>query len=161
MIWKLALDLFINVYDNENELDSLSLTLLQSARQATQTAYAPYSNFHVGAALLLEDGTIVKGSNQENAAYPSGLCAERTAIFAAGATFPNKKVSMIAVAAKRKGENFFLPANPCGACRQVISEYESKQQQPIKIIMEGGQGKIYICDSINVLLPLKFSSENL
>ena len=161
MAWKLALDLFINVYDTENELDNESLTLLQSARQATQTAYAPYSNFHVGAAILLEDGTVVKGSNQENAAYPSGLCAERTAIFAVGATYPNQKISMVAVAAKRKDDNFFLPANPCGACRQVLSEYENKQKQPIKVIMEGGDGKIYVCDSINVLLPLKFSSENL
>jgi cytidine deaminase len=161
MAWKLALDLFINVYDTENELDSISLALLQEARQATQTAYAPYSHFFVGAAVLLDDGTVVKGSNQENAAYPSGLCAERTAIFAAGATYPHRKVSMVAVTAKRSKEHFFISANPCGACRQVLSEYESKQNQPIKIIMEGGEGKIYVCDSVNVLLPFKFSNLNL
>ena len=161
MVWKLALDLFINVYDSESELDSISLSLLEEARKATETAYAPYSQFFVGAAVLLDDGTVVKGSNQENAAYPSGLCAERTAIFATGANYPQKKINMVAVTARRSNESLFIPANPCGACRQVLSEYENKQNQPIKIIMEGEGGKIYVCDSVNVLLPLKFSSLNL
>ncbi len=161
MAWKLSFEVFVNVYESENELEGSELHLLQAARQATQTAYAPYSNFQVGAAVLLEDGTVVKGSNQENAAYPSGLCAERTAIFAAGATYPSQKVMMVAVTAKRKEESLFVAANPCGACRQVLSEYENKQNQPIKIVMEAGNGKIYICDSVNMLLPMKFSSENL
>lgn len=158
---KLTLNTFFYVYDDENELDTNMLTLLISARQATENAYAPYSNFCVGAAILLENGIIIKGSNQENAAYPSGLCAERTAIFAAGANYPTQKILMVAVTAKRKNESFFLAANPCGACRQVLSEYENKQNQPIKVIMEAGNGKVYTCDSVNMLLPLKFSSENL
>lgn len=161
MAWKLAFDIFATVYDNESELDSVAFALLQSAREATQTAYAPYSNFLVGAAVLLEDGTIVRGSNQENAAYPSGLCAERTAIFAAGANYPNQKVIMVAVTAKRRGETAFVVANPCGSCRQVLAEYEEKQANPIQIIMEGGDGKVYTCHSINMLLPMKFSSLNL
>jgi cytidine deaminase len=158
---KLMLNTFFYVYDNENELDMEMLKLLISARQATENAYAPYSNFCVGAAILLENGVTVKGSNQENAAYPSGLCAERTAIFAAGANYPTQKILMVAVTAKRKNESFFLSANPCGACRQVLSEYENKQNQPIKVIMEAGNGKVYTCDSVNMLLPLKFSGENL
>jgi cytidine deaminase len=161
MPWKLALDIFFHVYESDSELDSSASQVLQSARQATQTAYAPYSHFHVGAAILLENGKIIQGSNQENAAYPSGLCAERTAIFATGAHYPDQKIVMIAVTAKRKDSPVFVPANPCGACRQVLSEYENKQKQPIKVIMEAENGKIYMCDSINMLLPLKFSSENL
>lgn len=161
MPWKLALNTFFYVYDSENELDIDTFKLLLSARQAAESAYAPYSNFFVGAAILLENGVIVKGSNQENAAYPSGLCAERTAIFAAGANYPTQKILMVAVTAKRKNESLFLAANPCGACRQVLSEYENKQNQPIKVIMEAGNGKVYTCDSVNMLLPLKFSSENL
>jgi cytidine deaminase len=161
MTWKLNFEVFVTVYDIDNELDSVALKLLQAARQAIQTAYAPYSNFQVGAAVLLDDGTIVKGSNQENAAYPSGLCAERTAIFAASATYPSQKVLMVAVSAQRKGVDSFVAANPCGACRQVLSEYENRQSQPIKIVMEAGEGKIYICDAVNMLLPMKFSNQNL
>ncbi len=161
MAWKLVFDVFVTVYENENELDKVAFSLLQSARKATQTAYAPYSNFQVGAAVLLEDGTIVRGSNQENAAYPSGLCAERTAIFAASANHPDQKVIMVAVTAQRKGESIFVAANPCGSCRQVLSEYEQKQEKPIQVIMEGDGGKIYVCNSINMLLPMKFSSLNL
>jgi cytidine deaminase len=161
MPWKLALNTFFYVYDNENELEADALNLLLSARQATENAYAPYSNFLVGAAVLLENGLIIKGSNQENAAYPSGLCAERTAIFTAGAHYPTQKILMLAVTAKRRNESVFLAANPCGACRQVLSEYENKQNQTFKVIMEAGNGKVYTCDSVSMLLPLKFSSENL
>lgn len=161
MASKLAFDIFVTVYEQESELDTATLSLLQAARQATQTAYAPYSNFHVGAAILLADGTVVRGSNQENAAYPSGLCAERTAIFAAGANYPNQQVMMVAVTAKRKEEHFFTSANPCGACRQVLAEYQSKQETPIRIVLEGGQGKVYICDSVDMLLPMKFTSLDL
>lgn len=161
MAWKLAFDIFVTVYENESELEETALSLLQVARQATQTAYAPYSNFYVGAAVLLDDGTVVKGSNQENAAYPSGLCAERTAIFAAGANHQHQKVKMIAVTAKRKEETFFITANPCGSCRQVLAEYQQKQGTPIQVIMEGGQGKVYVCNSIDMLLPMKFTSLDL
>ncbi|TAH19695.1 MAG: cytidine deaminase [Cytophagales bacterium] len=161
MAWKLAFDIFVTVHDEESELDKAALSLLQVARQATQTAYAPYSNFYVGAAILLDDGTVVRGNNQENAAYPSGLCAERTAIFAAGANYPSQKVIMVAVTARRKDEDFFIPANPCGACRQVLAEYQHKQASPIRVIMEGGQGKIYVCDSVDMLLPMKFTSLDL
>ena len=157
---KLDLKIFIEEY-SQNELSEADRNLLGQAQNACSTAYAPYSKFHVGAALLLESGTVVYGSNQENAAYPSGLCAERTAIFAAGANYPNQKIICIAIAACKASNSTFLPISPCGACRQVLLEYENRQNHPIRLLMEGRNTNIYVVSSVSNLLPLQFSKENL
>ncbi|TND02598.1 MAG: cdd [Bacteroidetes bacterium] len=117
-------------YATESELPELSRNLLAEARKAAEKAYAPYSEFHVGAALLLENGTVVTGNNQENAAYPSGLCAERVAVFAAGAQFPDIPAQAIAISCKTPHFSIDTPLSPCGACRQVLAEYESRHKQP-------------------------------
>ena len=155
------LQINITVFESENELSKEDLFLLNQARKATERAYSPYSNFSVGAAILLHNNEIVLGSNQENAAYPSGLCAERTAIFSASVQFPNEIIQTIAIAAKPEGKTDFIAISPCGSCRQVMSEYENKQKQPIRMIMEGENKSIYSISSIADLLPLKFSNKNL
>ena len=152
----------LEVYSQLDELVEADRQLLQEARQATQLAYAPYSRFCVGAALLLEDGTVVKGSNQENAAYPSGLCAERTAIFWAGANHPGKTIRSLAVTARHANQpEQFLSASSCGACRQAMLEYENRQGQPIRLIMQGDKQQIWVSPSIANLLPLQFNADNL
>lgn len=143
------------------ELGSEELALIEKARETCKNAYAPYSNFWVGAAILLENGEIITGTNQENAAYPSGLCAERTAIYWVGANYPNQKIKAIAVTAKKADTDNYLPVTPCGSCRQAVSEYENKQDEPIKIILEGKENRVYVIDSIGELLPLKFSEGSL
>jgi cytidine deaminase len=155
------LQIQITVFENENELSKDDLFLLNEARKATQRAYAPYSNFSVGAAIQLKNGEVVLGSNQENAAYPSGLCAERTAIFSASTQFPNEIIETIAIAAKPKEATDFITISPCGSCRQVLSEYENKQEKPIRMIMEGENKSIYVISSIADLLPLRFSKKSL
>jgi cytidine deaminase len=126
-----------------------------------KTAYAPYSEFHVGAAVLLENGEIIAGNNQENAAYPSGLCAERVALFYAGSQYPTIAIKTIAISVKSKNVIISEPLSPCGGCRQVIAEYENKFKKPIRIIMSGEKGQIYIANSIESLLPLMFSKKYL
>ncbi len=149
------------VYASLNELPVTDKELCLSAQNILKNAYAPYSNFFVGAAVLLEDGTIVTGTNQENAAYPSGLCAERVAIFYASSVHPNKKVVAVAVATKSNRPNSnTTPTPPCGACRQALSEYEVKNKQLIKILMLGENGEVYESQSVANLLPLMFSSES-
>ncbi len=129
--------------------------LIEEAKQATKNAYAHYSNFRVGAALLLENGEIITGNNQENAAYPSGLCAERTAVFFANANYPDQKVVAIAVAAYHNGKFTKDVITPCGACRQVLLEVENRYKTPMRILMYSDDG-IYVVDSIKDLLPLSF-----
>jgi cytidine deaminase len=150
-----------DVFDSLNNLNSEDQNLLTAAINAINNAYAPYSNFYVGAAVLLENGKIITGNNQENAAYPSGLCAERVAIFYASSQYPGIKIKSIAVSAKSKKYNINYPIAPCGSCRQAISEYEVKMDSPIRLIMSGESGEIYISPSISNLLPLMFSSKNL
>ena len=149
----------INVFNSLNELNTAEKELCISAKEILNNAYAPYSKFKVGAAVLLESGEIVTGTNQENIAYPSGTCAERTAIFYASTQYPNKKIKAIAVTAKSDATIFDLnkPVSPCGVCMQVIAEYEQKQNQSIKIFMIGNNDVIYQCQSINDLLPLMFN----
>jgi cytidine deaminase len=152
----------LEVYSQPDELVDADRQLLQEAQQATNSAYAPYSHFCVGAALLLEDGSVIRGSNQENAAYPSGLCAERTAIFWAGANHPGKTIRSIAVTARHANQpGHFLGASSCGACRQSMLEYENRQSQPIRLIMQGDNDQIWVSPSIANLLPLQFNAENL
>ena len=161
MASELNIHICIDVLESADELTQQEREAMELAQQAASDAYAPYSNFLVGAALVLEDGTMFKGSNQENAAYPSGLCAERTALFAMSAHHPNKKVKMIAVAARRRNEENFLSAMPCGACRQVMVEYEHKQQEAIPVLLHGPDGTYYRCRSVGDLLPFQFTKEHL
>ena len=155
---KRNIGLELSIYDSENELSQVYRELLDNSVMARKNAYAPYSNFQVGAAILLENGEIVIGNNQENASYPSGLCAERVAIFQAGALFPGISVLAIAISAASKNYVVDTPAGPCGNCRQSIAEYEQKQKTPITIIMRGEKGKIFKCNSIADLLPLAFNN---
>lgn len=138
-----------------DELEWDDRFLLNSAIEATDTAYAPYSNFHVGTALLLEDGTIVKGSNQENTAYPSGLCAERTALFSAAVSHPDKTVKTLAIIAKNP-ENKLVAALPCGACRQVMAEQQLRQGKKIRVICYFSDDRVLIFNDIESLLPFGF-----
>lgn len=144
------------IVKQENELTPRQLALLDEARRATYRSYAPYSHFSVGAAVQLEDGIIVAGSNQENAAYPSGLCAERTAVFFAGSQHPDIPIRRLCIAA-RDTEGHFLrrPISPCGACRQVLLEAEQRAGSDIEVLLYGTEG-IYIVRSIKDLLPLSF-----
>jgi cytidine deaminase len=140
--------------------DSLSAaerSLIDSACAATRSAYCPYSGFSVGAAVRLADGTVVCGSNQENVAFPSGLCAERTAIFAACAQHPESEVRAVAVAAFSDGEFTAKPISPCGACRQVLLEAEKRSSGDVRIYLFGSEG-VYIVGSARDLLPLAFDS---
>jgi cytidine deaminase len=151
----------IEVYESFEELSKEDKNLMTMAEKARDTAYAPYSNFQVGAAALLANGEIVIGSNQENASYPSGLCAERVAVFHAGAKYPEITIEKIAITANSHKKQVTTPAAPCGNCRQAMYEYENKQKQPIQVLLMGGIGNVYKCHSIKDILPLAFGSESL
>ncbi|HTF02577.1 MAG TPA: cytidine deaminase [Bacteroidia bacterium] len=151
----------IEEYASESELLPDDLALLVQSRAAGKQAYAPYSAFHVGAALRLANGIIVSGNNQENVAYPSGLCAERVAIFHAGAVYPDVAVTAIAVTCSSERFAVNRPLSPCGACRQVMAEYEKRHNTNIRIILAGESGAVYIVGSIRELLPLSFEADEL
>lgn len=151
----------ITIFDSKEELSEKVLFLFNEAEKARENAYAPYSNFRVGAAVLLDNGNIITGNNQENAAYPSGLCAERVAVYFAGSQFPNTKILQIAVTARSEKQLLNKPIAPCGSCRQAIAEYEIKQNQPIEIYFMGETGQIFKTESIKALLPLLFDSSSL
>jgi len=144
------------VFDDFNELSESDKALFFESIKARDNAYAPYSNFHVGAALLLENDKIVLGNNQENAAYPSGMCAERVAIWNASSQYPNIKIKKIFITAKSNTKIVKKPVSPCGACRQTIAEYEVKQNEPIEIFFTGEEGNIIKSNSLSDLLPLSF-----
>ena len=146
-------------YDSVSELPSDVQLLMEQAIEIRKKAYAPYSKFRVGTAILLDNGKIVLGSNQENAAYPSGLCAERVAIFSAGTLYPEAKIVTIAISATSDTNPTLTPIPPCGACRQSISEYEIKQEVPIEIYFMGESGSVYKSDSLKNLLPLMFDKK--
>lgn len=158
---KLQIVSSFEVYKTETDLSNEDRLLLMHARKSLESAYAPYSNFNVGAAILLENGEIVCGNNQENAAYPSGLCAERVAIFYAGAKYPGVKIKSIAVTCKAENQIINDPVSPCGACRQAIAEYETRYEHKIKMIMSGESGRVFIAESIDSLLPLMFNRKYL
>jgi cytidine deaminase len=140
-----------------DELTEAERNLVNLAIEGTNRSYAPYSHFHVGAAILLENGTTIIGCNQENAAFPSGICAERSALFAAGAQYPDQPVVMLAIAAcNEKGELQEEPVSPCGPCRQVIIETEKRFQHAVRILLYGKK-HIYIVDGIRELMPLSFT----
>ncbi len=144
------------VYDNINELPLEEQQLMKQAIAARKKAYAPYSNFSVGAALLLDNQQVILGNNQENAAYPSGLCAERVAIYNAGANHPDATILKIAISASSVNKKVDQPVAPCGSCRQTIAEYETKQKEPITIFFMGETGKVVKTTSLKNLLPLGF-----
>ncbi|UYW01473.1 cytidine deaminase [Flavobacterium agricola] len=148
--------LVFKAYQDLNEMAIQDKNLMLQAVENRKKAYAPYSRFRVGAALLLENGEIVHGNNQENAAYPSGLCAERVAIFQAGALYPGVKILKIAISATSDDKVVQAPIPPCGGCRQSIAEYEGKQNAPIEIIFMGEEGEVFHSESLKNLLPLVF-----
>lgn len=153
----------INISIESYQLDELSpqdQELVQAAIKATHNAYANYSRFYVGAALRLENGKMVIGANQENAAFPSGLCAERTAVFAAQANYPDSPIETLAIAGRNEKGVLPNPITPCGACRQVILEIEDRYKKTIKILLYGTQ-KIYCVRSVKDLLPLSFVDDNM
>ena len=144
-------------YESADQLDPQDRQLAKAAIEAVGNSYAPYSHFNVGAAVMLEDGEIIKGSNQENTAYPSGLCAERTALFYAGATYPDKAVIKLAIAAGQNGKLCDTPATPCGACRQVMAQYQFKGGRPMEVLLIGARN-IWKFSKVDDLLPLIFDS---
>mgnify|MGYP002146588265 CR=1 FL=1 len=151
----------VRVFASVNELSKEDQHLIEQAKEAAKGAYAPYSHFNVGAAVLLENGVVVKGSNQENAAYPSGICAERVAIFAAGSNYPGVKIKTMAVTAFSKNARIDSPITPCGSCRQVMSEYETKSRSDIKLLLCADCDEIWMLESVKSTLPLLFSSDSL
>ncbi|NRD20969.1 cytidine deaminase [Winogradskyella eckloniae] len=148
----------LEIYDDYNELPQSIQALMQSAIDARNNAYAPYSKFNVGAAILLDNNEVVIGSNQENACYPSGLCAERTAIYYAGAKYPEAKILKMAITASSQNQVTDQPIPPCGSCRQSIAEYEIKQDLQIEIYFMGAKGKVVKSHSLANLLPLLFEN---
>ena len=158
---KRTIQLNYNEYASNNELKSEDKNLLDKAHKAVDSSYAPYSRFHVGAAVLLENGETVIGSNQENAAYPSGLCAERVALFAASSQFPGIKIKAIAITVRSEKSVIAEPLPPCGACRQVMIEYEFKGNENMKVILQGESGAVLVFDSAEDLLPLTFNPNHL
>ena len=143
---------------SKEELEADDLKLVNAAMEATSGSWSPYSGFKVGAALLLDDGTVVTGSNQENAAYPSGLCAERTALFAAGHQYPGKAVTALAIAARNDKGFTAQPITPCGACRQVLAETGQRGGRPIRFILYGTDGIMMIEGGTDTLLPFCFGA---
>lgn len=146
-------------YNTIEELPETVQNLFEKATQIQKNAHAPYSNFRVGVALLLDNNEIILGSNQENAAYPSGLCAERVALFQAASNFPEAKILKIVITAAPEATGISSPIPPCGACRQSIAEYETKQDSPIEIYFRGEMDAIYKSESLKNLLPLLFNKK--
>lgn len=157
---ELNIQVDIKIYEYE-ELNSAERELIDAACEATKRSYAPYSNFSVGAAARLSNGLIITGTNQENAAYPSGICAERTTLFYANSQYPDQSIKMLAIAARNeKGELLEIPISPCGACRQVMLETENRFKQPMGILLYGKKG-IYKLDNLESLLPLSFKASSM
>lgn len=162
MVWmERKIIIKVDEYDSFNELNPSDRELLEQALKATETSYSPYSSFRVGAAVKISNGEIITGSNQENAAYPSGLCAERVAMFYAQSKFPGVPAEAIAVYARSEEFGLDNPVSPCGACRQVMAEYESRHGKKIRVIMGSANGLVQIIDGIDNLLPLMFTLEKL
>ncbi|CAA9468490.1 MAG: Cytidine deaminase [uncultured Segetibacter sp.] len=149
------------VYESIDELPEPDARLLSQARKVSQHAYAPYSHFRVGAIARLNNGEIVTGSNQENASFPLGLCAERVMLASAASLFPGVPIKAIAVSYDNENGDSNRPISPCGICRQSLLEYETKCKQPIRIILGGLRGKVYVIEQAGMLLPLSFSADEL
>lgn len=156
---ELTIESKVLIAESFEELNPQERALCEQAVEAVKKAYAPYSKFQVGSALLLEDGTIIEGSNQENAVYPVGLCAERVAIFTAGHQHPQLAIKAIAVATAAEQKEDELPAFPCGSCRQVIQEQERRHNTDVKILVISHHKKVYMIDSVKDILPFSFSKD--
>lgn len=151
----------IDVLESIKDLSPLDQELLQKAREVTEQAYAPYSHFHVGAAARLANGEIIIGTNQENASYPIGLCAERVLLSAASSVYPKIPIEAIAISYHNLDGESDHPVAPCGICRQSILEYQERLQQPIRLILGGKSGEIYVLENSELLLPFAFSKKEL
>jgi cytidine deaminase len=149
------------VYDSIDELNDADAELLQLARAATKNAYAPYSHFFVGAVAKMKNGLLVYGTNQENASYPVGLCAERVLLSSASSQFPSVAIETIAISYNHAEGNSNKPISPCGVCRQTLLEYEQRHQHAIRLILAGMEGKVYVISTASLLLPLSFSDKHL
>lgn len=158
---KIEISTSATLFNDVSELSSEDKMLMDKAVEARKKAYAPYSKFSVGAAILLENNEIILGNNQENAAYPSGMCAERVAIWRAGSEFPYVKILKLAISASSSISKVDKPVGPCGACRQALSEYEIKQKQPFELLFMGEVGEIVKTTSLLSLLPFSFDSSYL
>jgi cytidine deaminase len=146
-------------FESASELNEDDRQLLVNARVATRNAYAPYSNFHVGAAARLGNGELITGSNQENASFPAGLCAERVMLSAISSLYPQMSIAVIAVSYEQPGAESLEPIAPCGICRQTLQEYEFRTKQPIRLILSAMNGKVIIFSSVSDLLPLAFTKQ--
>lgn len=153
---KIEIKTEITIFNSIDELPENIFKLMKSAREAKATAYAPYSKFKVGAAILLKNGITVTGNNQENAAYPSGICAERVAVWKASSDYPNEKIHALAITASSSSQVLKEPVAPCGGCRQTLSEYEIQQKTPIEVYFMGEEGSIIKTNSLLDLLPIAF-----
>lgn len=149
------------VFETIDELNDADRELLKSAREATGLAYAPYSNFNVAASARLKNDEIVCGTNQENASYPVGICAERVLLSSVSALHPGAKIDSIAVTYQPVNGRSSIPASPCGLCRQTLLEYEQRQGSPIRILLSGMEGEVYLLETVSDLLPLSFGKINL
>ncbi len=149
------------VYDSIDELDEKDAQLLKAAQKITEQAYAPYSRFHVGAAAKLINDEIVTGTNQENASYPVSLCAERSLLATAASLFPKTPIHTMAISYHNINGDSSQPISPCGMCRQYLAEYEVRVNHPIRIILSGLNGKVYVIDKASMLLPLGFNADDL
>src|SRR6186997_2175965 len=155
------IDINYKVFDDHNELTKEDAWLLNEAREVTKQAYAPYSNFYGGAAAKLVNGEIVAGTNQENASYPVGLCAERVLLASASTLYPEMAIETMAISYHSGNGNSNQPIAPCGMCRQSLQEYETRVKKPIRIILAGLEGKIFVVEKASQLLPLGFTSESM
>jgi cytidine deaminase len=149
------------VYDNISQLTEQDAWLLTEARLVTEQAYAPYSNFHVGAIAMLENGEVVAGTNQENASYPVGICAERVLLGSVATLHPKVPIKSIAISYNSEEVKSDHPISPCGMCRQALLEYETRLKKPIRLILGGMEGKIFIIKTASLLLPFAFTSDEL
>jgi cytidine deaminase len=150
-----------DVYDSIEELSEEDAWLLNEAREVTEHAYAPYSHFQVGAVAKLANGEIVAGSNQENASFPVGLCAERVLLASASSLYPKVAIEAMAISYQTGNGDSDHPISPCGICRQSLQEFESRVSHPIRLILGGMEGKVYVIPNASILLPLAFTSEQL
>lgn len=158
---KVTISSSVTIFENISELSFQDKSLMEKAIEAKNSSYAPYSKFNVGAAILLENNKVILGSNQENAAYPSGMCAERVAIWKAGTEYPNIKIIKLAITASSTLIKVKKPAGPCGACRQTLLEYEVNQKTPFEVMFMGEVGEVVKIASIVDLLPFSFDSSHL
>jgi len=151
----------VEMYSSAEELTPADAALLSTARETTSHAYAPYSNFRVGAVAVMANGKMVAGTNQENASYPVGICAERVLLSCAATQYPSIRIDTIAISYDNRGGKSDHPISPCGICRQSLAEYEERVKHPIRLIMSGMEGEVYILERASQLLPLSFTASDL